>query len=278
MIDIHAHISQSRKPIPPEFKDAVRAYMFNTGVDVTHYGTDEDLAKGMKENAVARACILPIADSSLESAAKVNNFIRMMMLQHSYIEGFASVDPTSDGAEREVDRVLREEGLKGLVVDPRQNFDFAGSDFWIVLEVAKALDAVIFVHSEYLSGDEYFDAEDVNETLLSFPKLRFVFSISKSKGFILPEPNVYVDTAHATKEQLESALEAFGVEKILFGSDFKYNFYPQYEISKIQQLGISEEEKDMILEGNAANILGLPFYKKSDFLDRIPFLKRFSSG
>ncbi len=277
MIDIHTHISQMQKPIPDEFRDAARAYQLNTGVEVTHYGTEGDLLKGMVENGVEKACLLPLAGPDIEGVVKLNNFMRTAMLENSCFEGFGSVNPNFKGAEEEADRALRQEGLKGLVVDPVQDFDFVGSDFWRVLEVAKASDAVIFVHGEYLEKDDYFRAEDINETLLGFPQLSFVFSLSKSKGHILAEPNVYMDTAHAAKEELEGALKRFGVRQLLFGSDFKYNFYPSYEITKIQELDLSQEEKEMILGGNAAELLGLPFYKKASFLDKVSFLKRFRS-
>ncbi len=275
IIDVHAHISPTKKPIPKDFADAARQFMLTTGVQVTHYGTDEDLVNGLKTIGVDKACVLPIASANIDKAAKLNDFIKTAMLGYPAIEGFASLNPKSNGAEEEADRVLREKGLRGLVVDAGQRFDFAGSEFWRVLEVAKVNRAAIFVHGEYLNIDKFFDADDINETLLSFPQLNFIFSLARSVGYIVPEPNAYFETAHATREDLAKAMETYGAEKLLYGSDFKYNFYPKGELDKINGLDMSPEEKAGILGGNAAEALRLSSSKKGNVVEKIGFLKRF---
>ena len=271
IIDVHAHVSPTRKPVPEDFVDAARGFMLSTGVEITHYGTDEDLAKELKVAGVFKACVLPpIAGPNIEKAAKQNDLIKISMREYPSIEGFASVNPKSNRAEEETDRVLREKGFLGLVVDHKQRFDFAGSEFWRVLEVAKANDAAILVHSEYMGKNSSFKADDVNETLMSFPQLNFIFSLTKSIDYIVPEPNTYFETSHASTDEIYKALETYRKDKILFSSDFKYNYYPVGEIDKINNLDIEPEDKERILGGNAAEALRLPLIKKRvDIVNRI---------
>lgn len=273
IIDVHAHISPTKKPVPKDFADATREFMLTTGIQVTHFATDDDLAVGLKEAGVDKACVLPIANANIDKAARLNDHVKMAMLGYPSIEGFASLNPTSRDAEEEADRVLREKGLRGLVVDPSQRFEFAGSEFWHILEVVKTNNASVIVHSEYMN-DKFFDADDINETLMGFPQVNFVFSLAKSVGYILPEPNAYFETAHATREHLERAMETYGLDKLLYGSDAKYNFYPKGELEKINGLGLVPEDKAKILGRNAAKALKLSSVKKVDLFAKIGFLTR----
>jgi predicted TIM-barrel fold metal-dependent hydrolase len=275
IIDVHAHVSPTRKPLPEDLSAAATQYMFSTGVEVTHYGTDEDLVNGLKAAGVSKACALPpIAGPNVDRTTKLNDLIKVSMLEYPSIEGFASINPNSNGAEEETDRVLRDESFLGLVVDPVQRFNFAGSEFWRILEIAKQHKTTIFVHSEYTENN-YFDADDVNETLMSFPQLNFIFTLAKNVGYIVPEPNAYFETSHVTEKELHHALETYGNDKILYGSDFKYNFYPIGELEKLHSLEVEPEIKERILGRNAAEALRLPLIKKSSILEKLGFLRRF---
>ncbi len=276
MIDFHAHISQKPEPIPND-KDVLLSQILAMGEEVTHYATAEELVAGMRINSVETACIQPMAGLSPHKATKMNDVVREAMLAYSSLIGFACINPHSPSAEEEVDRVLRENGLRGLVVDSEQGFDFSGSNFWRALEMAKNHASAIFVHHENMGG-EFFDVDDINDTVMSFSRVNFVFPLIKSKG-ILPEPNVYLDTAHAETLEIEKVLEKWRPDNILFGSDSKYNLYPSHEIAKIGELSINETEKEKMLGGNASRILGLQKAKKGKgILERISFLKGFLKG
>jgi predicted TIM-barrel fold metal-dependent hydrolase len=95
-------------------------------------------------------------------------------------------------------------------------------------------------------------------------------------------PNVYLETSSAPFEVIERAVSdpAIGPEKLLFGSDslapytyyqYRGESYPsygktppgfytdhhKYDLANIERLTIPDREKEMILGGNAARILGL---------------------
>ena len=94
--------------------------------------------------------------------------------------------------------------------------------------------------------------------------------------------NVYLETSSVPYEVLEKAVcdPAIGPEKVVFGTDtpapfghyrYKGNVYPSYSkrppatfpdhykyaLEVIEQLPLHDREKDMILGGNIARLLGL---------------------
>ena len=71
---------------------------------------------------------------------------------------------------------------------------------------------------------------------------------------IWDNPNVYVDTALASRYEIEDYINRFGYDRILFGSDFPFG-YPKEELSKILNLPISQKKKEMILGHNLKRLL-----------------------
>jgi predicted TIM-barrel fold metal-dependent hydrolase len=284
IIDAHAHVFPEPVPIPEEFIEAASGYLLRTGIEVTHFGTPEDLLKGVKGLKIAKACLLPIA-VAFNPETKLNNFISTTMRENPEMEGFASVNPNSPSAGEELERAVLDLGLRGLVLDPNnQKFKFSDDSLWYLLEKVKELEVPVAVHSDYSPETEalFFDPEEVNETIISFPDVTFIFPhMGRHRGkedspSIYPEENVLYDTSHSSASIVEEAVEGLGAEKIVYGSDFKYNFYPHYEIDKIQNLRVSKEEKEKILGENMARILKLPTKKErglgqkvSDFLKRL---------
>ncbi len=77
---------------------------------------------------------------------------------------------------------------------------------------------------------------------------------SKSLAYL---KSFYVDTAEGMAlPWLRSALEFFGTDHIMFGTDFPWGDSDQI-IRNIESLDISEDDKKEIFSGNAKKILGL---------------------
>ena len=69
--------------------------------------------------------------------------------------------------------------------------------------------------------------------------------------------NFYFDTSvSATRFYIKKVGKLLGFDRILFGSDCPYSDQ-EVELLKIKKLDISEKNMDLILEGNAVNVLGL---------------------
>jgi hypothetical protein len=71
---------------------------------------------------------------------------------------------------------------------------------------------------------------------------------------IWDNPNVYADTALASGYEIGDYINKFGYDRILFGSDFPFGD-PKEELSKILNLSIPQEKKEMILSLNLKCLL-----------------------
>ena len=74
-------------------------------------------------------------------------------------------------------------------------------------------------------------------TIIIIPHLGFLnggYSRLKSEG-IFSEENIYVDTALADIWEIEDFAKNFGIEKLLFGSDFPFGS-PKYELEKVKSI------------------------------------------
>jgi len=70
-------------------------------------------------------------------------------------------------------------------------------------------------------------------------------------------PNLYIDTAGIYRQDfIEETVEAFGAERVLFGSGAPY-FDQRYEIKRVLVAKVKEEERELMLGGNAMRLLGL---------------------
>lgn len=65
---------------------------------------------------------------------------------------------------------------------------------------------------------------------------------------------VYADTALASQREMATFIERYGVDKLLFGSDFPFGT-PRSELRKVMALGLGAEELDLVTSGNARRLL-----------------------
>ena len=75
---------------------------------------------------------------------------------------------------------------------------------------------------------------------------------------VKPYPNLYLDMSGFDPERgiVEKAVEVLGAERVLFGSDAPGRSYAA-QLAKVQYADISEDDKALVLGGNAARLLDL---------------------
>ena len=74
------------------------------------------------------------------------------------------------------------------------------------------------------------------------------------KNSIWENPNIYADTALASAHDIKDYIDNFGNDRLLFGSDFPFGD-PKEELSKVLNLSIPQEKKDLILGLNLKRLL-----------------------
>jgi predicted TIM-barrel fold metal-dependent hydrolase len=103
--------------------------------------------------------------------------------------------------------------------------------------------------------------------------VRFIEQIAKGVTVIIPHmgmlnggygvikrhglwarPNVYADTALASVGEITDYINEYGIDRIIFGSDFPFGD-PRQELLKIMHLQISQEQKEIICGLNIQRLL-----------------------
>ena len=103
--------------------------------------------------------------------------------------------------------------------------------------------------------------------------VRFIEKIAKGVRVIIPHmgmlnggygvikrhglwarPNVYADTALASVSEIADYINEYGIDRIIFGSDFPFGD-PRQELLKIMHLQISQEQKEIICGLNIQRLM-----------------------
>jgi hypothetical protein len=213
---------------------------------------------------------------------------------HRFI-GTAMVNPLAKDAPAEVERSLGEGGLRGICLFPALHrfhvFDAAAR---AVIDVARRRRAVVFCHfgilkipiRERLGLPCPFDGTravptDLHRVAAEFPDV--VFQVPHFGAGYLREtlllgaqcPNVVVDTSSSNgwmrlsapplelEAVLRAALEAFGPQRILWGSDssvlprgWRRDVF-EVQLEALRRCGLDDESLRAIFGGNARRVFGV---------------------
>lgn len=120
-----------------------------------------------------------------------------------------------------------------------------------------------FVHT--MMGGNWFGLQDILAPHVSTKKKeamnRLATNISREDYFRYLDNNIFFDTTHPmswSKEQLECAVKVCGADHLLLGSSFPVFYeWMARSVGAINELDITEEDRKLILGGNAARIFNL---------------------
>jgi len=189
--------------------------------------------------------------------------------------GFISVPPGSADAGKEIERCYSA-GLKGVgeLFPGGQGFNPGEAKETAALTGAcKEMGLPVLIHANEPVGHDYPGKDNVTlhqleKFVQNNPGLVIVLAHWGGGLFFyetMPElrekfRNVYYDTAATPflyDARVYRAAKALGLtEKILFGSDFPL-LPPQRYLNALEESGLSAEEKNLILGGNAQRLLGI---------------------
>ena len=237
--------------------------------------TAEELIASMDETGVDLSVVLNIGWASHELCVETNDYILNSISRYSgRLIGFCSVQPKAgDAAIVELERCAKAgaEGIGEMRSDV-QDFDLTDKVMMKPLvDVAVEHNLIFLTHSSEPVGHQYIGKGSITPDvlysfILNFPDLKLVCA-HWGGGLpfyaLMPEvakalSNVFFDTAATVflyqPQIFEEVSNIVGSDKILFGTD--YPLVPQNRImAQIQSLGLAEEVKAKILEGNAQKLL-----------------------
>ncbi len=277
-IDFHTHA------LPPRIKENRRRYVERDAAFAQIYSgekvriaTAEDLVESMDRDEVDVAVIVNYDWSTHELCVETNDYILESLARYpKRLIGFCAVSSYVDDASlAEIERCVRG-GIRGvgeLRPDTREE-DFTRKEVMEpFIDVLRKHNLILLTHSSEPAGHLYpgkgaATPELLYKFIVNSPDLPVVCA-HWGGGLpfynLMPEvrqvmENVYFDTAASPflyrPEIYRQVCQLVGADRILFGSD--YPVMPQGRLlNEIGNAGLPEEERNLILSGNARRLLGI---------------------
>jgi uncharacterized protein len=298
VIDFHSHFFSApffralaeRSPLPGDPPSRLAAVAKKTGIELPGEDVSAHLTRWIAEldrHGVEHLCTFA------SDPAEIPAVCEAAALSKGRISAFAVVDPRVPEAAGKIRSLLEARKIRGVLVFPAMHHYRIGDEaVRPLLEVLSEHDAVIFVHCGLLvvklrdllglprvQDLSFADPLAVIPAANAFPRVRFVvphFGAGLFRETLLLGamcPNVFVDTSSSNSwtatqsppptlaEVFERALEVFGPERILFGTDS--NTFPAgwradrlaEQREALAAAHASESDRERIFGGNARRLL-----------------------
>jgi predicted TIM-barrel fold metal-dependent hydrolase len=277
IIDFHSHIFSE------QMRSSRDAYLERDAWFATLYedpkhrlASAEDVIASMEAAGVDRTvvCGFPWRDAGL--CREHNDFIIEAVRQYpDRLVGFACVQPLDGKDSQELERCI-EAGLRGLgeLGPDGQRFDIEDRRIMAATaEVLQRYDLPLMTHASEPMGHQYAGKGQTFPWKLiklaqNFPDLTIVLA-HWGGGLpffeLMPEirqacRNVYYDSAASSYlyafDIFPVAVRLVGAERIVWGTDYPLLSQAKF-LARVKASGLTEEEQEAVLGGNAARILHL---------------------
>ena len=258
IIDVHTHIYPDR--IAQKASEAIGEFY-----DRHMYadGRAETLLRINEEYGIGISVVHSVATTP-QQVESINSFIADTVRSNpGRLAGFATMHPDFDRVEEEVERI-RALGLTGIKIHPDfQKFDVDGKKAFRIYEVIESR-LPMLIHT----GDRryaYSKPRRILNIRNSFPGLTMIcahfggYSEWEEASRMLAGREIMVDTSSSlsfiTKEQARRYIDSYGVDNVLFGSDYPM-WNPGDELGAVKGLGLTAGDLDKVLHKNAERVLG----------------------
>lgn len=261
MIDFHTHI------FPEAIADKTISYL----AGIIEKGPFADgkmtgLLDSMEEAGIEHSIILPVA-------TKPSQYDSINRYASQFLDGelisFGGIHP-DDADYKEKLRSLREMGFRGIKFHPDyQGVYFNDIRFKRIIECATEQGLIVSVHAgiDPLSPDNVHCTPQMAAELIDEvqPEKLVLAHLGGHQLYddverYLVGKNVYFDTGvmldTIDEKQLLRIVKNHGADKILFGTDSPWAGQKAY-VQRLQELSITDGERDMIFESNAMKLLNI---------------------
>ncbi len=238
-----------------------------------------DLERALEQAGVDRLCVSS-AKSLMYDAAEGNRELAAALKTSTRLLGYVTVNPVFPETLRELERLAAEPRFVGVKIHPDYHgYDLASRAVRPFLDEVAERAPLILSHVSCMPGTGFAATAKVLDYAARHPRTRFVLA---HLAGIYQNPlypyfpnlegleqvaeraldNVYVDTAHflmyVYPGVMERMVALLGAERIVFGTDMPLQGAAQarFALETILALPIPEADKQAILGGNAAAILG----------------------
>lgn len=258
LIDIHTHVYPEKiaRKATLSVADFYELESDNTGT------TAELLEKGSRAG-IDKYLILPVAVRP-DHVSGINEFIKSECDAHSEFVGFGTVHAGMEDILGEVDHIISL-GLRGVKMHPdTQLFNIDDPRLYPMYEAIEGK-LPVYLHT----GDyryDYSHPRRLRKVLSDFPKLQAVaahlggWSVQDDAQECLRDTDCLVDVSSSLMfmepEKAVKYIRAFGVERVMFGSDFPL-WDPDKEAESFFSLPLTDDEFEHIAHKTAERFLGI---------------------
>jgi len=168
-----------------------------------------------------------------------------------------------DIVKEKTEEAIRDLGFKGIKLHPWVSaFPLNHPMVYPVLDVAAKYRIPVLSHS---SRSEFCTPMLFADIAMRYPEVPVIMGHMGKQHLhydVLPvmrlAENIYLETSGSKLQiLLEEAVKEFGAERVLFGTDGPHELLPAY-VARIEDLNVSEEDKEWIMGKSAAKIFKLP--------------------
>jgi predicted TIM-barrel fold metal-dependent hydrolase len=256
ILDFHTHAYP--KEIAAKAVEFLNDYYH---VNCEGLGTIEDLKQSAKEMDVNYLLVHAVATKPTQ-VENVNSWIASHTSDN--IIGFGTIHPLYEHIEAELDRI-KDLSLRGIKLHPDfQKFYIDDPMMDIVYAKAEGNLPILF-HIGDLNSD-FSSPKRLAKVIDKYPGLTVIvahlggYSAWDNGLKYLAGRNVYVDTSSSLwfikPEMALQIIHTFGVEHVLFGTDYPLMRHKS-ELKAFNSIGLTDEEKKLILFENAKKLLKL---------------------
>jgi len=244
IIDFHAHIGLS-KVFGGKYCDA------------------EAVVEVMDKAGIDKAVLIPTA-SSIHTRLYEDVVEAVKEFPERFI-GFTLVDPKKEDAVENMEKVVTRYNLRGLKLHPTF-MAFAADDeelVYPIVQKAEELQIAVMVHS---GQSPYATPWQVGLLAMDFPKVPIIMAhmgldevvyIDAAINMAKRAKNLILETTGVTAEaKIAQAVREIGASRVVYGSDMPFH-NPEVEMAKVKGAEISDEDRRLILGGNAARLFDL---------------------
>ena len=229
-------------------------------------GVDSLLAR-LETVGIERAVVAPFKPRGYHLQAANDVVAEAVRSNPGRIAGLVRVDPLlGDDAIREAERGLGDMGLRGIFLHPwEETFPIDDPRVDSVVEVAGDRRVPVVIASGYPWLSEGLQ---VGQLAGRFPDVAFVatnglqlnmsgLGQTDAELALSDNPNLSVQTTGVYRQDfIEHVVATFGAERVLFAGGSP-QFDPALEARRVKWAAFSEEQKQLVLERNAARLFGL---------------------
>lgn len=276
IVDVHTHLTPLDGWGPTFLEQVPNANNAAAGIDL--HVTPERHWAAMAE--ADKAIVFGINSLALDMHTSNDSIAEYANAHSEKIIGFMSIDPHQEGAIEEIDRCVRQLGLRGIKMSPvYQHYHPCEAKAERVHRHAEKLGLPILTHAAFhsMSNTPMKWANPIlyDDVAQQFPNLKIILAhvglpwYAEAMVVARKHPNVYADVSPVFHlKWIYRALELFHefavIHKLLFGTDFPFSTTNRAAENLRRALQVApetdrvpDEEVEAIIHRDALTLLGL---------------------